>query len=73
MDAYTKAVLTVIAAALCALVAQNALGPSQAAQVASPPQRVVVCNEAGTQCAGIHPPAPTHEKSGGSLYVKPPQ
>lgn len=51
MDRYTKAVLTVIAAALCALVAQNAAGPSQAQQ--SPVQLVAICSLDGNNCAGV--------------------
>lgn len=63
VDRYTKTVLTVIAAALCALVAQNAVGPLQAQQTPSAPgavgsgiagvQRVAICDTSGTRCAAI--------------------
>jgi hypothetical protein len=42
-DAYTKGVLTVIAAALCALVAQNAILQSKAES--GPLQKVQICDE----------------------------
>ena len=50
MDRYTKSVLTVIAAALCALVAQNAVGPAQSQQG---PQPVVICSADGINCADV--------------------
>jgi hypothetical protein len=42
-DAYTKAVLTIIAGALCALVAQNAVRQSKADD--HPLQKVQICDE----------------------------
>jgi hypothetical protein len=50
-DVYTKTVLSIIAAALLALVAQNAVHPSQA-QFPGPPQRVEICDSFG-HCAGL--------------------
>jgi hypothetical protein len=48
-DLYTKTVLSIIAAALLALVVQNAIHPSQAQS--SQPQKVQIC---GTQhCADL--------------------
>jgi len=54
-DRYTKAVLTVIAAALCALVAQNAIGPLGAAGRQFP-QQVVICDVKGDKCAEVYEP-----------------
>jgi hypothetical protein len=51
-DRYTKAVLTVIAAALVAIVAQNAISPLKA-QGEAPPQKVQMC-DAGGNCARLH-------------------
>jgi hypothetical protein len=49
-DLYTKTVLSIIAASLLALVAQNAVRPSQAQYG---PQKVQICDEKGSRCAGI--------------------
>ena len=49
MDAYTKAVLTVIAAALCAIVLQNA-GVGSAVAQNRVPAPVTICNESGSHC-----------------------
>jgi hypothetical protein len=51
MDLYTKAVLTVIAAALCALVAQNTIATSQAQSGA--PMRVALCDPDSGLCAAV--------------------
>jgi hypothetical protein len=57
IDRYTKVLLTVIAAALCTLAAQNAIGPSHA-QLQPPPaatavQKVAICDTTGTRCAAV--------------------
>jgi hypothetical protein len=50
-DRYSKIVLTVIAAALVALVAQNAIGPTRAAGSI---QKVAICDaEAPNTCANM--------------------
>lgn len=49
IDRYTKIVLTVIAAALVANVAQDYILPAQAAEV----QRVAICNTGGATCATV--------------------
>ena len=48
---YTKTVLSIIAAALLALVAQNAIHQSQAQS--SAPQKVQICDAAGLHCANL--------------------
>jgi len=51
IDRYTKIVLTIIAAALVALVAQNISGGSRADPAV---QKVVICgDEAGANCVGV--------------------
>jgi hypothetical protein len=50
-DLYTKTVLSIIAAALLALVAQNAIHPSLA-QLFNDPQKVQICDNSGL-CAGV--------------------
>lgn len=50
VDHYTKAILTVIATALVALVMQGAIGQSRAQYGA---QKVEICS--GFQCAGLVP------------------
>lgn len=47
VDRYTKAVLTIIAAALVAIAAQNAMGPLNAQQGV---QRVAICDTMGSAC-----------------------
>lgn len=79
VDRYTKAVLTVIAAALCVLAVQNAVTPSQAQLGGTTPpapgapgtvQRVAVCDVSGTRCAGIEAGlGRTAAESGGSLRI----
>lgn len=73
VDRYTKAVLTVIAAALCVLAVQNAVAPSHAQLGAAPGstvQRVAVCDVSGTRCAGIEAGLGRGAaESGGSLRV----
>ncbi|GGG19632.1 hypothetical protein GCM10010964_04820 [Caldovatus sediminis] len=76
VDRYTKAVLTVIAAALCVLAAQNAVTPSQAQLGGAVPapgaavQRVAVCDVTGTRCAGIEAGLGRGAaESGGSLRI----
>ena len=49
IDWYTKIVLTVIATALVANVAQDYVLPAQAAEV----QRVAICNTGGATCASV--------------------
>lgn len=49
IDRYTKIVLTVIAAALVANVAQDYVLPAQAAEV----QRVSICSTSGATCASV--------------------
>lgn len=49
IDRYTKIVLTVIAAALVANVAQDYVLPARAAEV----QRVAICNTGGATCAPV--------------------
>lgn len=49
IDRYTKIVLTVIAAALVANVAQDYVLPAQAAEV----QRVAICDKTGFFCASV--------------------
>jgi hypothetical protein len=49
VDRYTKIVLTVIAAALVANVAQDYILPAQAAEV----QRVAICGMSGITCASV--------------------
>ena len=52
VDRYTKAVLTVIAAALIGLVAQNAIGPLRAQSAT----RVVICDVNDLErCASLWP------------------
>jgi hypothetical protein len=51
-DVYTKAMLTIIAAALIGLVAQNAIGTVGAQQ--SAPQRVQIC-DISNRCAHLRP------------------
>ncbi len=51
IDQFTKSVLTVIAAALVVLVAQNAIGPSKAQNAGV--QKIAICTESGSYCAGI--------------------
>jgi len=50
-DAYTKGVLTVIAATLCALVVQNAIQQSKAEN--GPLQKVQICDE--QHCLSLSP------------------
>ena len=51
IDRYTKIVLTIIAAALVALVAQNISGGSRADPAV---QKVVICgDEVGANCVGV--------------------
>ncbi|MBX6373811.1 MAG: hypothetical protein IRZ13_06170 [Acetobacteraceae bacterium] len=74
VDRYTKAVLTVIAAALCVLAVQNAVAPSHAQLGAAPGtptvQRVAVCDVSGTRCAGIEAGLGRGAaESGGSLRI----
>ena len=53
IDRYTKVVLTIIAAALVALVAQNMPGGSRADTAV---QKVVSCgDEVGSNCVGVDP------------------
>jgi hypothetical protein len=66
MDKYSKAVLTVIAAALCAIVAQNAVSPAQSQAGL---QRVVICDVRGQNCAGVVADAPG-ARSVGALSVR---
>jgi len=49
IDRYTKIVLTVIAAALVANVAQDYIMPARAAEL----QRVAVCDMNGVTCASV--------------------
>lgn len=49
IDWYTKIVLTVIAAALVANVAQDYILPAQAAEV----QKVAICDKTGFFCASV--------------------
>jgi len=49
IDRYTKIVLTVIAAALVANVAQDYVLPARAAEV----QRVAICTTSGATCASV--------------------
>ncbi len=49
IDRYTKIVLTVIAAALVANVAQDYVLPARAAEV----QRVAICTSSGATCASV--------------------
>jgi len=49
VDRYTKIVLTVIAAALVANVAQDYVLPARAAEV----QRVTICTSSGATCAPV--------------------
>ena len=51
VDRYTKTVLSIIAAALIALVAQNAIHPSRAQL--STPQKVQICDPLGENCASL--------------------
>jgi hypothetical protein len=51
VDHYTKAVLTVIAAALVGLLVQNSIFSAQAQS--SRPTKVVICDETGLSCAGV--------------------
>lgn len=67
MDRYTKAVLTVIAGALCVIVAQNAISPAQSQAGL---QRVVICDVRGANCAGIVADAPGVRSGGGALSVR---
>ena len=50
-DLYTKTVLTIIAASLLALVAQNAIRSSQA-QLSGALQKVQICGDTG-ECAQV--------------------
>jgi hypothetical protein len=49
-DRHTKAVLTVIAAALVSLVAQNTIRPARAV-LGDNVQKVAICDQFGTTCA----------------------
>jgi hypothetical protein len=84
IDRYTKAVLTVIAAALTALAVQNAIPGSQAQLAGGTPggaggmpgataglvQRVALCDVTGTRCAAVEPGlGRAAAESGGSLRV----
>jgi hypothetical protein len=51
-DRYTKTVLTIIAGALVAIVAQNGIKASKAQS--DQVQRVAVCELRGAECASIH-------------------
>jgi len=51
VDHYTKAVLTVIAAALVGLLVQNSIFSAQAQS--SRPTKVVICDESGLNFAGV--------------------
>jgi hypothetical protein len=53
IDRYTKAVLTVIAGALVALVGQNAIAPGRAADPDLFPRKVQICDD--MRCAGLSP------------------
>jgi hypothetical protein len=66
MDRYTKAVLTVIAGALCVIAAQNAISPAQSQAGL---QRVVICDVRGQACAGVVADSPTL-RGGGALAVR---
>ena len=58
IDRYTKVVLTIIAAALVALVAQNLAGGSRADPAV---QKVVICgDELGSNCVGVDPDRTGH-------------
>ena len=65
VDYYTKAVLTVIAAALTISALQNMVNVSNAQQ--SSIQKVTICDENGEQCAGI-----ASGRSGKAILVRPP-
>lgn len=52
IDRYTKIVLTIIAASLVALVAQNAMKPAIAQTGTLPLQKVVLC-DFDNHCAGV--------------------
>jgi len=52
MDRYTRAVLTVIAGALCVLAAQNA-GVGRAQAQSSDVQKVAICDVGGKICAQL--------------------
>ena len=51
MDKYTKAVLTVIAVCLVVQTGDKIIQPAHA----SGPQKVVLCNELGSNCASLTP------------------
>jgi hypothetical protein len=51
VDRYTKAVLTVIAAVLVGLFVKDSVFSAQAQY--SRPTKVVICDEAGLECAGV--------------------
>ena len=50
VDRYTKAVLTVIAAALLALMAQNGMSASRAQEM---PANVELCSNGGLNCGDV--------------------
>ena len=52
IDKYTRFILTVIACALLALVAQNAIGTSNAQSTTAAIQKVQICDRDGT-CARV--------------------
>ncbi len=68
MDLHTKAVLTVIAAALCALVAQNTIGTSRAQS--GSPQRVILCDPDSDVCATVKAFNTTPKTNRGSLSIR---
>ena len=51
MDKYTKAVLTVIAVCLVIQTGEKIIEPANAAS----PQKVVLCDELGSNCASLTP------------------
>jgi hypothetical protein len=72
VDRYTKTVLTIIAAALCTLVVQNAVPISHAQQgttAGGAVQRVALCDVSGTRCAAVEAGLGRGAESGGSLRV----
>ena len=65
VDYYTKAVLTIIAAALTISAMQNMVNVSNAQQ--SIIQKVAICDENGEQCASI-----ASLRNGKAILVRPP-
>ena len=71
MDKYTKAVLTIIAVCLVIQTGKDIVfvEPAYANQV----QKMAICREDGTACAGIYPASWATKRGGGGMIITYPQ